>query len=151
MEIPPPVTFNPPAIEEVAVVDVASIVPVKSRSAWMPPLKVDVAVVVEKMKSTVGADVAPSDDAPVQYANVLLIPPESEAPEPQMTPPVESVWRLPEQLVSVEILMPPVNAMTPANVELALVPIFVNDTPCEKVEVPFVEVASMVPVWSRRS
>ena len=52
----------------------------------IPPLKVEVAVVVAKMKSTVGAEVAPSVDAPVQYAKVFVIPPESDAADERHEP-----------------------------------------------------------------
>ena len=45
--------------------------------------------------------------------------------------------------------MPPVSAVIPAKVEVAVAPKAVAVSPCEKVEVPVVEVASMVPVWMR--
>ena len=47
----------------------------------MPPRNVDVAVVVEKIKSTVGAEVAESVDALVQYAKVFVMPPERDEPD----------------------------------------------------------------------
>ena len=82
-----------PAAKVEEAVPVASMVPVRMRSDVIPPLKVEVAVVVAKMKSTVGAEVAPSVDAPVQYAKVLLIPPEMDAESsvPQTTSPAAFV------------------------------------------------------------
>ena len=69
--------------------------------------------------------------------------------EPQTIAPFESVWSVPAQLFSVFILMPPVCALIPAKVEVAVEPIAPTERfPPRIVEVP-VDVASMVLAMRR--
>jgi hypothetical protein len=79
---------------------------------------VEVAVVVEKIKSTVGAEVAESVDALVQYAKVLLMPPERVAEDdkhvvPMAKQPPESEMPTFDVLVAEPAMVSPESVVVP--------------------------------------
>ena len=112
---PPPRMFKPPAIVEVAVVEVASMVPVYSLSAWRPPAKVEVAVVVAKIPLTVKLSVeVASREVPLNHtrpfeSRVALVPPELiPNAVPKVRPPViveDACERMPPAKVETELVL----------------------------------------------
>jgi hypothetical protein len=135
---------KPPANNEEAEVEVASMVPVYSRNDWMPPTKVLVAVVDATRFPTVNCVPVAAIDAPSYQMfpvrkTVLLVPPFAIESVPEVTSPVEFAERAPE---SPTILSPCERIWMPVKDEVAEVPPnLVAIMPWEKVEEAVVPVA----------
>ena len=147
-DAPNEVAVTPCANVLVAVVPVATMYPVWMPRVWMPPWKVDVAVVVDKSEPTVtcvpvAAREEPSNQTRDLWKAVWFVPPLATESVPATTSPFEEAESAPVLPVSFN---PPVRIWRPLRVEVPVAPNAVAETPCEKVEDAVVLVALMYPV-----